>query len=108
MKEVAAAIFEALPAAKELKAFDEAADAGGYDLVFAGLRAGERPFPVKVEPATRLALLVLGGAPDETGTWPAADLLEFDGCDEETPGRAKLFARQVLERLHGIKATGCA
>ena len=88
LEEVATAIFEALPAAKELKAFDEAADAGGYDLVFAGLLAGERPFPLRVE--------------------PAADLFEFDGRDEETPGRAKLFARQVLERLHGIKATGCA
>ena len=86
---VAAAIFEALPADKEMRAFDEVADTRGCDLLFAGLDARE----------TRAAPEVEAGC---TSTF------EFADCDQETLGRAKRFARQVLEGMHGVKATGCA
>ncbi len=107
---VAAAIFEAVPAEKKMKAIEEVAGTGGYDLVFLGLEAGAERLPLETGPGCELAVFVHhSGVEAESGVpWPASHLFVFQDCEDETLGRAKLFAKQVLEGLHGVKATGCA
>ena len=110
MARVAAAIFEALPADKEMRAFDEVADTRGCDLLFAGLDARETRAAPEVEAGCTLAVFmkVSGPGGEAAAAGEATSTFEFADCDQETLGRAKLFARQVLEGMHGVKATGCA
>ena len=117
---IARAIFDVLPAAREIRPLDEVESAQPYDLVFLGLASPAEGMEARAaslmgDPGRGNVLaLFFTGAPVPDGASGIAekagaiDCLECDGRDEETSRRAQLFARQVLEKMHGIKATGCA
>ncbi|HEY5502529.1 MAG TPA: hypothetical protein VIJ97_04400 [Candidatus Anoxymicrobiaceae bacterium] len=107
---VAAALFEALPAEKKMRVIEEVDDTRGYDLVFVGLEAGTERSPLEHGPGCELVVFVHHSEvhAESGASWPAPHLFVFEDCEDETLGRAKLFAKQVLEGLQGVKATGCA